>query len=81
MVFTRQGPKHTGRKGSYVGHHWFDDIEVIDDDERVMPDTVPHEFVATHRHGCMCPPCQAYPAQLLWDLKWRHQNPGKRPRR
>lgn len=34
-----QGPKYSGRKGSYHGHHWYDDLELLPDDERVMPET------------------------------------------
>lgn len=77
MVYSKAGPKHQGRKGSYVGHHWFDDIEVIDDELRVMPDTVPHHVVAEHSYKCQCVPCAQYPAELLWELKYLHRNPGK----
>lgn len=41
-----QGPKYSGRSGSYVGHHWYDDLELLPDEERVMPPTRPGE-----RHG------------------------------
>lgn len=36
-----QGPKFSGRRGQYVGHHWYDDLELLPDDERVMPATRP----------------------------------------
>lgn len=83
MAYNKNGPKHQGRKGQYVGTRWYDDIVVIPDDERVLPDTVPHDVVATHPHECRCQPCQGYRREhqdLLWHLKWRHQNPGKRLR-
>lgn len=38
-----QGPKYSGRPGRYVGHHWYDDLELLPDDERVMPATRPDE--------------------------------------
>lgn len=81
MVYNKNGPKHQGRKGRYVGTHWYDDIVVIDDDRRVMPHTVPHHVVAEHEFPCQCVPCTQYPQDLLWELKWKHRNPGKRYQR
>ena len=60
MVYRKGGPKDSGRKGQYVGHHWYDDIVVIDDAERVMPDTIPHEYVAAHPLLCSCEACERY---------------------
>lgn len=71
MAYTRSGPKHQGRRGQYVGHHWYDDIEVLPDDQRVMPDTVPHDVVARHTFGCQCVPCARYPDELRDRLKRR----------
>lgn len=38
-----QGPKYAGRRGSYHGHHWVDELELLPDDEREMPSTRPDE--------------------------------------
>ena len=80
MVFTKQGPLHTGRKGSYSGHHWFDDIEVIPDEDRVMPMTVPHEVIAEHWITCNCMGCRAYPAEVQRRLKMEKLKELKRAR-
>lgn len=69
MVFTKTGPKWSGRKGSYVGHHWFDDIVVIPEEDRIMPATIPHDVVAEHVFGCQCDGCTLYPTPLLRRLK------------
>ena len=34
------GPKAEGRKGVYYHHEWFDDLPLLPDEERVMPETV-----------------------------------------
>lgn len=69
MAYNKSGPKHSGRKGRYVDHHWYDDIEVLPDDERVMPVTVAHDVVAEHPFGCECLACEAYPEALKRRLK------------
>lgn len=73
MVYTKNGPKQSGRKGVYFGHHWLDDLPLLDDQERTMPCTVAHEEIATHRFGCKCRQCSLYPEPLLWELKYAHQ--------
>lgn len=80
MVFTKSGPKYSGRKGSYVGHHWFDDIEVIPDEDRVMPMTVPHEVIAEHWITCGCVGCRAYPVEVQRRLKMEKLKELKRAR-
>ena len=69
MVFTKNGPKWSCRSGSYVGHHWFDDIVVIPDEERSMPPTVPHEVIAEHWITCGCTACQSYSPEVKRRLK------------
>lgn len=78
MVYTRTGPKQSGRRGQYVGHHWYDDIEVLPDEERVMPVTIPHDVVREHPVGCRCLACETYPDELKARLKVRS---GRRRRR
>lgn len=81
MVFTKDGPKHRGRSGRYVGHHWYDDIEVIPDAERVLPVTVPHEVIAEHWITCHCVPCSQYPEDLRRHLKQEALRSSRPPRR
>lgn len=69
MAYNKHGPKHQGRKGQYVGHHWYDDIEVAPDEQRQLPVTVAHDVIATHRAGCACVPCSWYPEDLKRRLK------------
>ena len=81
MVYTKQGPKNSGRKGQYVGHHWYDDIEVLPDDQRGdLPMTIAHDWVREHMFGCECIGCAAYPKDLLLRLKrrFRYERPGPR---
>lgn len=69
MVYSKRGPKHTGRKGQYVGHHWFDDVPVLPDAQRVMPFFVPTDLVATHDAGCECGTCaEKFDHAALQDL-------------
>jgi hypothetical protein len=66
MAWNRTGPVHTGRPGAYDEHgHWHDELVLLDDDARVLPETVPHSWVGKHRYGCVCAPCQRYPADVL----------------
>lgn len=71
MAYNKNGPVHQGRKGRYVGTHWYDDIVVQPDDQRVMPDTIPHDYVAAHQPGCACEACESYPDELRATLKQR----------
>ena len=83
MVYNKNGPKHQGRKGRYVGTHWHDDIVVIPDADRVMPPTVPHSIIVTHRLGCQCVPCQEYGPDLLRHVRQvtrKNQKIEQRPR-
>jgi hypothetical protein len=62
MAGSRHGPKHQGADGFYDEHrHWRTFPELLPDDERVMPQTVPNEYIVTHRLGCECTPCTTYP--------------------
>lgn len=81
MAYNKHGPVHQGRKGRYVGTHWYDDIEVIPDEQRVLPETVPDHVVATHRYGCKCRPCTAYPTELKRKLRKKHLPVGTPPSR
>lgn len=78
MVYTKTGPLHSGRRGSYHGHNWYDDIVVLPDDERVMPFTVPNTEVREHPFGCDCEACAVYIARDAkalgrMKLRWRAQ--------
>lgn len=57
MVYTAHGPKQSGRRGQYVGHHWFDDVLVLPDELREMPFAVPTDLVVTHDELCECGTC------------------------
>lgn len=72
MVYTKHGPVHQGRRGQYVGHHWYDDIETIPLERRVMPVTIPHDVIGTHRYGCSCTGCEVYPEELKRRLRKEH---------
>ena len=65
MVYNKHGPRHQGRKGQYVNNHWFDDIEVIPEEARIMPFTVSHEEIGPHEYGCRCVPCSQYPTEII----------------
>lgn len=80
MVYRPDGPRGTGRAGSYVGHHWYDDIVVAADEDRVLPVTVAHDVIATHRVGCACEPCGAYPEALKRRLKRAFRSAAPPPR-
>lgn len=43
--------------------------EVLPEDERVMPMTIAHDVVATHKLHCLCVACVAYPLELRRRLK------------
>ena len=70
MVGSMVGPKHMNRAGYYDhAHHWHDATSLTAEGDRVLPETVPHEWLATHRVGCECAPCMRYPEKILRDLK------------
>ncbi len=53
------GPKFSGRKGQYVGHHWFDDLPLLPDDQRKnFPETRADDEALTHVIGCRCVVCR-----------------------
>lgn len=63
-----------------MGHHWYDDIVVLPEEQRTMPETVPHEEVAAHPFGCACEACERYPAALKRRLKRRARSAAPLPR-
>ena len=64
MVGSLNGPKHRGETGFYdQNRHWRTFPELLPDDQRVLPQTVPDGYLATHRLGCGCPPCSTYSDQ------------------
>jgi hypothetical protein len=66
MAWNSRGPVHQGRTGTYDEHgHWHDELALLGDDERVLPETVPHSWVGAHGPGCACEPCRRYPADAL----------------
>lgn len=73
MVGSKHGPKHRGEDGYYDQHgHWWPTTVMLDDAERVMPETVPNDYIRHHRVGCGCEPCGRYPNQRqLRDMKVR----------
>lgn len=46
--------------------------QLLPDDQRVMPETVPHEVIRKHVFGCACKHCANY-GQLAVRLKRRHR--------
>ena len=74
MVGSLNGPKHLGLDGYYdENRHWRPNTPLLPDEERVFPDTVPNEVLATHRLGCECRPCARYPSRrVLRELKLRY---------
>lgn len=80
MAYNKHGPVHQGRKGQYVSGHWFDDHELLPDEEREMPPTVPDSVIKTHRVMCACHPCLRTPQEIRQRLKrTRSVMPGRRP--
>ena len=73
MVGSKNGPLHQGRRGGYDAYnHWVDEPPLIEEDERRLPETVPHEYLGTHTVKCKCAPCVRFPDQeLLKALKVR----------
>lgn len=74
MVGSKYGPKKMGLPGYYDEHrHWQPPgPDLLDDADRVMPETVPNEYLYSHRVGCQCEPCKRYPyPEALADKKVR----------
>lgn len=73
MVGSLSGPKHRGIPGFYdQNRKWVTFPDLLPDDERIFPETVPLEYLKTHRIGCECRPCTTYPNQRsLYGLKIR----------
>lgn len=80
MVGSKVGPLHRGADGAYDQHrNWRPALQLLPDDQRAMPDTVPHEWVFSHRLNCECLPCQRHPNQrMLRDGKLRFRRAARR---
>lgn len=52
------GPVRRGEQGAWFNSRWYPELDVLDDDEREMPETVPDEEAYDHRFGCMCRACR-----------------------
>ena len=62
MVGSLNGPLHQGLDGYYDhNRHWWPNTPLLPDEARVRPETVPLDYLAGHRVGCGCTPCQTYP--------------------
>jgi hypothetical protein len=66
MVYSKNGPINSGRRGAYDQFgHWHDEPTLLPEDERVLPETVPHEYLGAHTIKCRCAPCARFPDQVL----------------
>jgi hypothetical protein len=50
---------------------WFLPLEVLPDEQRVMPQTRPDEEILTHRAWCSCEVCRRPEAQVLYRREAR----------
>lgn len=48
-------------------------LELLPDDQRVMPETVPDEAILTHRTLCKCPVCTRPGMEMAFRRKRRSQ--------
>lgn len=49
--------------------HWVTITPLLPDGDRVLPETVDHEWLRSHRIDCRCEPCSRYPKKILRNLK------------
>lgn len=58
MAYHRGGPKSRGLAGDWVHGRWYPALELLPDQERTMPHTVPDDWVKHHFPWCRCQPCR-----------------------
>lgn len=75
---TYSGPRYRGEAGAYVGSRWYPAIAVLDDADRVLPETRPDEEAFDHPYGCRCQVCRR-PDALYWKRAKRFTRAGARP--
>lgn len=63
--------------GTWFRKHFYYDLVLAPEEERVMPETVAHDEIGRHPFGCECPHCQRYPAELKRRLKRRQRGFSK----
>ena len=61
------------------GPHWFLPLELLDDAERVWPETVPDEATLEHRARCTCRVCRRPQAASLWRRRSAREARAARP--
>jgi hypothetical protein len=69
MVYHTGGPLSSGKQGTWWQARFYPLLVFLEEEKRVMPDTVAHDEIARHRPGCDCGPCLSYPQALKTQLK------------
>lgn len=66
----RKYKDHSEEKGQYwgKGHHWFPDLPLLSDEDRVMPETLTDYMAYLHDYGCRCTVCRRS-TSLWWKRK------------
>lgn len=56
---------------------WFVPLDLLPEEQRVMPETIPDDETLLHKATCRCRVCRRPQAARLWKLKARYERQSR----